>query len=335
MSARALRRLREDRDLAKIRDLDEVSEEEEDDDDSDEDDLVETAKVSAFAMMEESSDEEDSEEEESEGDSQWRIDRDAMNDAVARARNVEDEDDTDEAEEEDIDAILAEFQDDQHLKVDDTGIETPFFLEVVNGLDPRDLDFESVMRSNLLGMLPEESTSTGNRRGGRQALLFGQPRDGWTRPPHFVGGGIGMTTYEQHPQPLPWPYTALHDAELDGVKDPRHWFTFMHSDTYANDLEMYYEIQQSGDVNALASFVADNPFIPDALLQLAKVVYQTDQSAEALALLRRALWVYECSAVKSFLPHTRASCFVDCDHKENTPFFQSLFLLMQVSSIAG
>lgn len=335
MSARALRRLREDRNVAKTNDLGDVSEEE-NDGDSDEEGLVEKPKVSAFALMDDSSDEEEEDDEDIEEDTQRRTVQETTNGAVARARNVKDNDDTDEEEEEeDIDAILAEFQEDQHLKVDDAEIESSCFAELVNGLDSRDLDFESAMRNSLLGMVPEESASISSRRGGRQAFLFGQPKEGWTRPPHFVGGGIGMTTYEQHPQLVPWPYSSLHDGELDGLKDPLRWFTFMHSDTYTNDMEMYYEIQQSGDVNALASFVTDNPFIPEALLQLAKVVYQTDQSADALCLLRRALWVYECSALKSFLPHTRASCFVDCDQKENTPFFQSLFLLMQVSSIAG
>ena len=334
MSARALRRLREDRDVAKTSELDDVSEEEKDDDS--EEGFVEKPKVSAFALMEDSSDEEEPDDEDSEEDTQGRIDREAANDAVARARNVKDNDDNDDTdEEEDIDAILAEFQEDQHFKIDDAEIETPYFAELINGLDSRDLDFESAMRNNLLGMVPEESSSNCNRRGGRQAFLFGQPKDGWTRPPHFVGGGIGMTTYEQHPHLVPWPYSLLHDEEPDALKDPVRWFSFMHSDTYTNDMELYYEIQQSGDVNALASFVTDNPFIPEALLQLSKVVYQTDQSADALCLLRRALWVYECSALKSFLPNTTASCFVDCDQKENTPFFQSLFLLMQVSSIAG
>lgn len=391
MSTRTLRKLREDRELAKKGDLlDHVEE-------LDDDEAMEGTKqkVSAFVMMDDDSSDDEDVDDDNENETRGLYNQGTDEyagvkpDSVARADIVKDDDHVEE-EEEDIDAILADFQDEKNLKADDAEIESRYFPEVVNGLDARDLDFETTLKNNLLrnpaseqsnhvrrggrqtrlfgqprnrrttrppdfirggiGMTsfdqhhrprrplgnPSADQTSNVRRGGRHSYLFGQPQDGWTtRPPHHLGGGIGMTTYDQHPRPLPWPYVALQDEKLDGIKEGTCWFTFMHSDTYTRDLDKYYEVQKSGDANALALFVTDNPFIPEALLQLAKAAYQQNQSTEALELLRRALWIYECSALKSFTPNTLNSCFVDCDLKENTTFFRALFLLMQVSSMAG
>ena len=395
MSTRTLRKLREDRELAKQGErLDHVDEL--DDDEASVEDTKQ--KVSAFVMMEDSSDDEDADdgiENEARGLYNRGVNEYAgvTTDSGATADTVNDDDHL-EQQDEDIDAILADFQDEKHLKIDDGETEARYFSDVVNGLDAQDLDFESALKNNSLVNLADEQSNNvrdggrqtrffgqprdrrtvrrphhvgaGNgmasydqhprpmrrsnaylrsptaeqtsnvRRGGRQSHLFGKPRDGWTtRPPHFIGGGIGMTTYDQNPRPLPWPYAALQTEGLDGIQQGKCWFTFIHSTTYKRDLDKYYEVQKSGDVNALALFVTDNPFVPEALLQLAKAAYQRNQNTEALALLQRSLWIYECSALKSFTPYAFSSCFVDCDLKENMTYFRALFLLIQVSSIAG
>ena len=350
MSARAIRRLRQARNLTIEADLCNANEEEEhyneagsnsDDDDIDDNDLDRKPKFSTFAMMEESSSEEEEEgEEEStakgpERVTQLRRNTDDLDFSEARSPAFKNHNESaEEQEEEDIDAILAEFQDEDPLKVDDSEVVISYFQVILDGLDDRDLDFESVMRNNFLGTSNEESSSS-NRRSRRRAFLFGQPKDGWARPPHFVGGGIGMKTHADIQQPVPWPYTSVGNDELEGLKNPSCWLSFVMSDTYKNDLIQYNLIQQSGDVNTLAAFVIGNPYVPEALLQLSRVVYQTNQNAEALALLRRALWVYECSASKSLLSQSSSTFLMDCDQKENLPFFQALFLMMQVSSIAG
>jgi hypothetical protein len=182
MSTRALRKLREDRDLARKGELlDHVDEL----DDADAGEEEAKPKVSAFAMMDDSSDEEDADdtsESETDGPCNQGTNADVKSDSVARAYIVKDDNHFEEEEEEDIDAILAEFQDENHLKVDDAEIEIRYFPEVVNGLDARDLDFESALKNNLLGN-PTDEQSSNVRRGGRQLHLFGQPRDGWTIRP--------------------------------------------------------------------------------------------------------------------------------------------------------
>lgn len=318
MSARALRKLREDREIAQKPDLDDVDEDEEEEEDS------KPSGGAFLAMMDsDSSDEEESDEEESDADKQndgKEIEKEARVDDVARVPAQETED---SEEEEDLDAILAEFDDETDLEGLKSDVESEALFGVItSGLDFRDMDLEYVQRTHLLGGGPSDAPPAARRS---RQLLFGPAKEGWGRPPHYVGGGMGMTSYDQSPAPLPWPYDASEE-----LKNPKLWFTFQQSDTYHSLLEQYRQIQQSGDVNALCLFVADNPFCPEALLQLARVVYQTNNSAEAQALLRRALYVYESAAIKSFAPN-----FMDCDLPENSTFFQSLFLLTQVSSIAG
>ena len=101
------------------------------------------------------------------------------------------------------------------------------------------------------------------------------------------GDGIGV----------PWPY-----SRVDALQDPYRWYTFRHADTFEKDVAGYQRIQDSGDVNALALFVAHHPFVTEALLQLTMVLYQTNQSQNGLALLQQTLWIYECAALMSFQP---------------------------------
>lgn len=328
--------MREDRDHHAQK-VDAIDEE----DDDEEEEETKPSGGAFLAMMGDSSSDEESDEEEEEVASSGAA-------AAATAVKLSDSnhgstaakaDEESDSVEEDLDAILAEFQgeDEEHSKVTATEKIVCCFKELSAGLEARDLDYESVMRTMLLGGGAEEPTASASTSRRRQAFLFGPARDGWVRPPHYVGGGIGMTSYDQHPQSVPWPYTqSEHQEEAAATVEPKNWFTFMHSDTYKKDLESYYEIQQSGDVNALALFVADNPYVPEAALQLAKVVYQTSNSHEALLLLRRVLWIHEVAALKSFVPHhINSNCFVDFNQKVNDTFFQALFLLAQVSSIAG
>jgi hypothetical protein len=88
------------------------------------------------------------------------------------------------------------------------------------------------------------------------------------------------------------------------------------------------------DVNALALFVAHHPFVVEALLQLAMVLYRTNQSQEGLSLLRRSLWILECSYISS-LKVLEKSCFMDYDQLENASYFLALNRMIQISGMAG
>jgi hypothetical protein len=63
------------------------------------------------------------------------------------------------------------------------------FNIILADITPRDLDYEFSMRTSLLGggsssLVP---LSASRQRKNRQTLLFGTARDGWNRPPHYVG----------------------------------------------------------------------------------------------------------------------------------------------------
>jgi hypothetical protein len=159
-----------------------------------------------------------------------------------------------------------------------------------------------------------------------------------------------MTTYDRDPRPIPWPYKhgsndPDQEAQPDNQQgamntnalevDEKQCFRFMHSDSYKQDCEDYRHIQQSGDMNSLVMFVAHHPYVTEALLQLTLVLYQTQHSAEGLALLRRCLWIYECSSLLNFTRELDGDTFMDFDLSENATYFRALFRLVQVSNIAG
>ena len=230
------------------------------------------------------------------------------------------------SEGDDIDALLQEFvvQSEEASDLNNSATsDTSIFHIVTANLDLRDFDVDYAMRTAL-------HASSGSMRRVRIGQLFGVPRDGRVRPPHFVGGGIGMTSYDRDPFPLPWPYNRLSEhPEID------RWYSFTHSENYKRECEGYRFVQDSGDPNALALFVADHPFITEALLQLSQVLYQTSQRHEAMTLLRRALWVYECASLSTFTKINERICHMDHEKDENSGFFRALFQLIRVSYVQG
>ena len=269
--------------------------------------------------------------------------------------NNQEEEGEEEEEEEDLDAILAEFQSkDQQTTTTTTTKKSAndqnhfcaSWMDVlVASLDTRDLDIDYVMRTNLRmgdanANANHNDNNTAARKGRRNAtFLFGPPRDGWTRPPHYVGGGIGMMNYNNNNNKestldIPWPY-----SNLPAFCESSCWFKLQHSDTYQKDCLDYHRIiEQSGDVNALALFVTHHPYVTQALLQLSTVLYQTNQNQAGLSVLRRILWIYECCLFQSFLPQSTGCCaLVDyhCPTDENKPYFDALFFLLRISHISG
>jgi hypothetical protein len=372
MSARALQALRKKQggDLSLLPVVpDESSEDDDDDNDDDDSDDDHMGKNSrGFAGMMDDEDSSSEEEEESNGDEGGdETDVTENNiESVARAKVGGATTKVEAAEalevvsepELDLDEMLAEFQEKDGELAE---LETPdgeskkgpsVFTIILADMDPRDLDYEFSMRTSLLGGGSSNSVnlSASRQRKNRQTLLFGTARDGWNRPPHYVGGGIGMTTYDRDPRSIPWPYhSGLNDPDQETQPDnqegamntnalevdEKQCFRFMHSDSYKQDCEDYRHIQQSGDMNALVMFVAHHPYVTEALLQLTLVLYQTQHSAEGLALLRRCLWIYECSSLLNFTRELDGSAFMDFDLSENATYFRALFRLVQVSNIAG
>jgi hypothetical protein len=326
------------------------------------------AKPSAFfAMMDSDEDEDDSDTDEEAGfeaegtDVQARRSERANNamlncktrpTATAQFTNntknddEEGPEDINEPEEEDLDTLLNEFTQHDIQYNEETEQQKSSFFSPICGVQKKfilDLDVDAAMRNALLNGDPSHTRGTNNQKN-RQVLLFGPPRDNWPRPPHFVGGGIGMVTYDQSPRPIPWPYSDIsaqathenHQDLVDFVQNMKHWYTFQHAPDCSRDFEDYAVVKQTGDLNALVMFVAHHPYVTDALLQLTGVLYQTNHSQEGLALLRRCLWVYESSAMLTFNNRVLdGAALMDIDQPGNETFFRSLFKLIQVSIVAA
>ena len=347
MSTRAIRALRGD-DTSKLLlgGADAIEEEDSDDDES----SVEPPKRSAFAFLgesdEESSSSSSSEEEDVSNSSSECKRETEENTKTAIAVPTTTAPQPHEEAEDDIDALLEEFQTqdaENELKAEGLAetLEASPFDAILHSFDSRDLDHDFSMRVTLL-----HETSTSRRK--QQPLSFGSPRDGWVRPPRLVGGGMGMKTYadyEDGEQPsIPWPYNSLDENEADDVatattQNQSRWFTFVHSEQNQRDRDDFADIiQSSGDINALGMFLAHHPYVTSALLQYSSVLYQSNRSNDGLALLRRCLWIYEVSMLMGFrdrIATGNSCCFMDSGREENVDFFESLSRLFRASYIAG
>lgn len=329
MSHRAIRRLRQERDGLLSPDGDDGNEEESDE----EEDLPKSG--FAFMMADDDDDDEDSS---SSSDSDSEPVKTAPKaERQAPAASTEDEE-NEEDPAEDLDALLEEFKmkdDDAEFGPDGRDEKTSSYYDIItSNIELRGLDIDFVMRTSLLGS--NEDTAPARNRRGRHTSVFGPARDNWPRPPHYVGGGMGMVTYEtaERPPAIPWPYSEMKAGD-ERCPEPHRWFLFNQSDSYERDREDFERIKGSGDPNALALFIAHHPFIVQALLQLSTVLYQMNQSQEGLSLLKRALYTYECASLNSFLQVDERLGFMDCEQPVNELFFAALFRLVRVSHIAG
>lgn len=329
MSHRAIQRLRQEREP----ELPPV-----DSDDSEDDDEEEPPKKSGFAMMMDDSDseEESSSSEEEEDDTDVTDQKAMQSDSVARAS--ESDDPPEEQKQEDLDTLLEEFMNkdegiEDTVDTNEDDIVAIHYGILTKPMEEKDLDIDFVMRTSLLGST--EDSSRTNRRG-RQAQIFGPPRDNWPRPPHYVGGGMGMTTYsnQKDPPALPWPYSEMKEGD-ERCPSLDRWFKFMYSDSYNRDRADFEMVKSSGDPNALGMYISHHPFVVEALIQMVTVLYQTNQSQEGLSLLKRALYVYECAAPNSFLKVEGHHGFMDYEQPTNDLFFAALFRLIRVSHVAG
>ncbi len=324
MSRRAIQRLRQDREDLLASHVDD----EDESDDDDDDDLPGRGKKPSFAFV---LDNDESEEDESSSE-----DEEPPEKMIQIAPKPEAS--TKKTEEPDLDALLEEFKvhdDDKEFGPDGRDDKKSVHYDIItSNIELRGLDIDFVMRTSLLGS--SEDSAPARTRRGRQASVFGPARDNWPRPPHYVGGGMGMVTYETADKmpAIPWPYAEMKAGD-ERCPEPHRWFLFKYSDSYERDREDFERIKASGDPNALALFIAHHPFVVDALLQLSSVLYQTNSSQEGLSLLRRALYTYECASLNSFLQVDERLGFMDHEQVTNELFFATVFRLVRVSHIAG
>ena len=341
MSRRAIQRLRQDREaLLSSTKFGDTSDAEDDEDDEESEDIGGWNQKARFKFA---IDDEDSDDDDTSSDDKSQVNESSSVEGDPPVKPVPVATRPAPATEvakppEDLDALLEEFKgqdDDKEIGPGENNTKTSLFYDIItSNIELRGLDIDFVMRTSLLGSI--EDTAPARSRRGRQPSLFGPARDNWPRPPHYVGGGIGMVTYETADQTptIPWPYSDMKDGD-ERCPSMNRWFLFKYSDSYERDREDFERIKASGDPNALALFIAHHPFVVEALLQLSSVLYQTNSSQEGLSLLKRALYTFECASLNTFLQIEDRLGFMDHEQATNQLFFAALFRLVRVSHIAG
>ena len=314
------------------------------------------------------------------------------------------DEDREQEEEEDLDAILSEFQanDIQNQKEniqakDCGGIELnngkgSLKNLLLDGIDVREYDLEHSLRSMLggIGGGGEQVNNVvrvaggGGGASGRRAItmqkrcLFAQGREEWgKRPCSYIGGGLGMdvVTFDSKkkqknkededesdesdgemsnsPISQPWPYNNYQQIlppSQKYIQQLSTWHKFQRSTTYSSKLEEFETyVERTGDINTLAMFLIDHPFIVEPMLQLAMFFFHTRENEKGSELIKRILWILECACTTGFLPSATSSSrqsasndemstkLVLMDHElvENEVFFKTLRLFVKNSSMVG
>ena len=285
MSHRALRRLRGDDHLTVLGACDEgssldgsVEEESVTDDQT-------TPRKNMFCFSDDSSSSEEEDESAASNEELVVLSYESKETEKVVGKNQRSHEDKKGNDKENIDDILAEYAAEYNAsnlsKVDiDASSGVNFIL---SGVDPKLLDLDYNLRlilgNDAHAREPEEQQG-GRQRGRRGAtrqrprqgnstigkkLYFGKARENWSRPPSYVGGGMGMEIVNNNVS-IPHPY--MDSVDYNKVQ----WHQFIQSDTYAAMEGEFERIANLGDVNMLAMFVAENPYCASALLQVRALI---------------------------------------------------------------
>ena len=289
------------------------------------------------------------------------------------SKNVGKNDKQEEEEEEDLDAILSEFQNDTVNEnnanaSNNKNVVATKYSVVLNNNDVRDYDIENALR-NMLNGTPYSETQTNNANANANANarrnrrsknnMFARQRDDWgKRPSSFIGGGLGMNltnlsdeaaaaaaaaaavdpTKSEGKEPtldIPWPY----NDESIVPTNIQQWYAFDRSSTYTDKINDYSKyIANTGDINTMAMYIADNPFVVEPMFHFANFFFSIGENDRGMELLKRILWVLESATLSSFLrghENDKVIHLMNGEKEENDVFFSALFRLAQTSCMIG
>lgn len=324
MSSRFLRRLREEREA-------DIADNVLGDDEDDENEI----KRSTFAFL--SNDESESD---SESDSEEKKEVFILNKKQMEKKKVEAElGRKAPVAKEDFELILSEFQKEEvspknSIKVSSKTKNPLGFL--LDSIDRKDFDLDFVLRNMMNGI----QVDGGRKKRKRSEKIFCQPRSEWgKKPDSFVAGGLGMefrkeSMNETTNNDIPWPYS---DNDLF-LSTNLKFFRFKRSNEYANLIRKYDSIvSNSGDINTLAMFIADYPFIVEPLFQFSMFLFSVGENDKGIGVLKRCLWIMECAALPSFFDFESNDTMnlMNFDLEENKVFFNLLFRYAQTCCTLG
>ena len=177
----------------------------------------------------------------------------------------------------------------------------------------------------------------------RKYLFCNHPKDSWVKPPSFISGGIGMVKLSS---------MNLKDCGGSCLKEHHHRHGSIQPDKSSYDMDamlysfewsgeyrflnkQYRYIQNSGDVNLLVMFLAHFPYHTAGLHELAMIYAKMGRIDRAFDLVRRGIYVYECSFLTSFKPIVTTNCRMDPKIDANRMFFTLLYRYMQMCGMQG
>jgi hypothetical protein len=166
--------------------------------------------------------------------------------------------------------------------------------------------------------LIQTSNATTHRK-----LIFGIPKEDWIKPYSFMGGGIGLKEC----------FIIEKDNSNNNNNNKNKYFEFHYSKEYDKVNDEFNNVQNTGDANRLVIFLSHNPCHTEGLLQLAMIFARTGDMDKAGNLVRRTLYIYECSFIKQF--DFSSNCKMKSNIKANSIFFSTLFRHMQMSCLLG
>jgi hypothetical protein len=293
-----------------------------------------------FAFLSEES-EDESDEEEDDGVSpptptREDEERDASTSAVCVPLEAEDRDAEDHRL---MDDIIAEMGTGSgNLESSETG--SFYDMHKVLRCDPLHLNLERELRRHF--GVSVASTAPGRQartRGGLdkkqrklsqvqlKKLVLGPPPEDWpSRPPSFVGGGIGMVRCDAP--------AGLSDWMRHAHGESAEWFEFKLSDAYVQLDKRYEMIQATHDLDLLAVFVSQTPYHVDALMQLAMVYAHQGQMDRASDMVRSTLFIFEMAYGAGFAPLS-TQCRLDVATHSNAVYMGALFRHMQLCGMRG
>ena len=205
-------------------------------------------------------------------------------------------------------------------------------LQSLLKVESNELDVDIVLRKRFGGMnIGIEGMEGTNRKANMKGrfrqkkdlnikrLVFGSPKEDWIKPPSYIGGGFGM---EKCPR------------DSRNMSGSAVYFRYIWSDEYSKLYERYLTVQNSGDANMLVTFLSQNPYQVEGLLQLAMVFARTGNMDRAGDLVRRSIYCLESAFIEPFKLYN-GDCRMDPNMKENSPLFLALFRHMQMTCMLG
>jgi len=191
----------------------------------------------------------------------------------------------------------------------------------------------------------------------RKYLFCNQPKDSWVKPPSFISGGIGMVKVSSMVHNVSVNHkNNFNDNKGTGggscLKEHHHRHGSIQPDKSSYDMDaflysfewsgeylflnkQYRYIQNSGDVNLLVMFLAHFPYHTAGLHELAMIYAKMGRIDRAFDLVRRGIYVYECSFLTSFKPIVTTNCRMDPKIDANRMFFTLLYRYMQMCGMQG